>query len=464
MRAFKRIRSVVSSIIHQPVLRGSVLMVLTAGAALLPVAASDDVGMQTTLLRTFAIVVLAFLPGWLFLRFVSVRAASVWEEYVLNLHRLGIDLPQYLPKPPTNSIYYRPWVEAGGEVYQRDTNLYREKFDAHYGKTTVTESGDRAQPKPETFFPVFVATAVFAAGWTVVLSRSFLDTLATSNLGDPSTTDMLRFGFVGAYLFTLQMLIRRYFQADLKASAYVSSVVRIVTALCIVLIVDLAAPATTIGARASVAFIVGFFPMVGLQAIQKAAALALRTVVPSLRNDYPLSDIDGLSVWYEARLLELGIEDMENLATANLVDVTLHSRVPVARLVDWVDQAHLYLHLEPKKGGHQSSRDLLRRLGIRTATALEEAVRPCPAGAEACARGLVTAGANEQLRTDLLSALNGDGKLTASVTTSLLKVFDNDPNLKHVRHWKRDWSQPTPPVAAPPQVPVLVGTSGSNGH
>jgi len=55
-------------------------------------------------------------------------------------------------------------------------------------------------------------------------------------------------------------------------------------------------------------------------------------------------------VWYEARLLEEGIEDMQSLATANFVDVILHTRVPVGRLVDWVDQAHLYLHLDRLEG------------------------------------------------------------------------------------------------------------------
>jgi hypothetical protein len=80
-----------------------------------------------------------------------------------------------------------------------------------------------------------------------------------------------------------------------------------------------------------------------MQAIQRLAATALRVAAPSLS---PLNQIDGLSVCYEARLLEEGIEDMQSLATANFVDVILHTRVPVGRLVDWVDQAHLYLHLD----------------------------------------------------------------------------------------------------------------------
>jgi hypothetical protein len=78
--------------------------------------------------------------------------------------------------------------------------------------------------------------------------------------------------------------------------------------------------------------------------------------VPQLTPDYPLNQLDGLNVWYEARLVEEGIEDMQNLATANLVDVILHTRVPVGRLVDWVDQAQLYLHLDRAERGYRERR------------------------------------------------------------------------------------------------------------
>ena len=54
-------------------------------------------------------------------------------------------------------------------------------------------------------------------------------------------------------------------------------------------------------------------------------ALPFQFVVPTLRWKYPLSDLDGLNIWYESRLLEEGIEDMQNLATANLVDVILNT-------------------------------------------------------------------------------------------------------------------------------------------
>jgi hypothetical protein len=96
--------------------------------------------------------------------------------------------------------------------------------------------------------------------------------------------------------------------------------------------------------------------VIAFQALQRAAAATLRVFVPQLTPDYPLNQLDGLNVWYEARLVEEGIEDMQNLATANLVDVMLHTRVPVARLVDWVDQAQLYLHLDRAERGYRERR------------------------------------------------------------------------------------------------------------
>jgi len=75
-------------------------------------------------------------------------------------------------------------------------------------------------------------------------------------------------------------------------------------------------------------------------------------LVPSLEQTYPLSDLDGLNIWYESRLLEEGIEDMQNLTTVNLVDVMLNTRIPVERLVDWIDQSILFLHLGALEAGN----------------------------------------------------------------------------------------------------------------
>jgi hypothetical protein len=296
-------------------------------------------------LEVFAVWSLSFLPGWLYLRFLGQRAGALWDEYVLNLHRLRWSNPRHLPKPPVNSDFYLEWLGDGGPLFAYRSNIYQQKFDAYYGKG-VSRSGEAGDPPVRlgNLFPVFLTTAVLAVCWTALLWNPHF----TSN---PETFwDVLKFGFLGAYSFILQMLVRRFFQSDLRPAAYANALLRLIVVLILVSALYQIMPQDNPRAAAAIAFVIGFFPLAGMQAIQRFAATTLRVIVPSLSPPYPLNQIDGLSVWYEARLLEEGIEDMQSLATANFVDVILHTRVPVGRLVDWVDQAHLYLHMDRIEG------------------------------------------------------------------------------------------------------------------
>jgi hypothetical protein len=175
------------------------------------------------------------------------------------------------------------------------------------------------------------------------------------------------------------------------------------------------------GERA-IAFLIGIFPQLGLQALRALIALPLQPFVPSLKTDYPLSDLDGMNIWYESRLLEEGIEDLQNLATANIVDVMLRTRIPVDRLVDWIDQAHLFLRVRRDDGSEKthesSSREKLRQLGIRTATDLENL-------------GDEQNGLTEKHKW----VLNREEK-DPSVTETIIKTLRDEPNLSHVRRWK----------------------------
>ena len=229
-------------------------------------------------------------------------------------------------------------------MLEQQPTIYQKKFDAYYGKS-VSRSGQGDGPpvKVEALFPVFLTTAALAVCWTAVLwSPRFTN--------DPASFwDVLKFGFLGAYSFILQMLVRRFFQSDLRPAAYANALLRLIVVLILVSALYQILPQDSPRSAAAIAFVIGFFPLAGMHAIQRFAATALRVAVPSLSPPYPLNQIDGLSVWYEARLLEEGIEDMQSLATANFVDVILHTRVPVG-LVDWVDQAHLYLHLDRLEG------------------------------------------------------------------------------------------------------------------
>jgi len=350
-------------------------------------------------LKLFVVWCLSFLPGWLYVRFLGLRAAALWSEYVLTLHRLGWDRPWFLPEPPQSSEFYERWLAsapANGTENNNSNNVYRQKFEAYYGRQIPARllrsaavgdgtSGDYIV-RTESLFPMFLATAVLATGWSATLWD-------TSFLTEPSGIyDVLKYGFLGAYAFVVSMLVRRFFQSDLRPSAYATAVLRIMLVLFIVTVLHQVIQATTpaaIGGELALAFVVGFFPLAGLQILQRVVSKMFRTVVPPLTSDYPLDQLDGLNLWYEARLTEEGVEDMQNLTTMNMVDVILHTRVPPGRLVDWIDQAFLLIHLDrtdrkalktsrkaasaATMGDGAATRVALRRVGIRTATDLLKA-------------------------------------------------------------------------------------------
>ncbi|HEU4348032.1 MAG TPA: hypothetical protein VFR35_09595 [Actinoplanes sp.] len=423
-----------------------------------------EIPLAALALKVFAVWSLAFLPCWLYVRFLGQRAGALWAEYVLNLHRLGWDQPHYLPRPPRSSQFYPEWVEAGGRTQQQETNIYRQKFNAYYGRS-VADSARTADFRVslDTLFPVFLTAAVLAVCWTAVLWDDQF-------LRDPQDVwDVLKYGFLGAYVFIVQTLVRRFFASDLRSSAYTSALLRIsvvlisVAALYQVMEIWLAGNPDARRWECAVAFTIGFFPLVATQVVIRAASVPLRMTARSLDSDYPLSQLDGLNIWYESRLVEENIDDMQNLSTANFVDVILHTRVPVARLVDWVDQSFLFLHLdrversmreqrrarrlnsEPGADGAVSgtaltgrsagpgnragtqTRTALRQLGIRTATDLVKAfprdvIHP-PAGRPAPAE-----------REELLKTLE-DAELPLRQILTLVRVLSEEPGLAPVWNW-----------------------------
>jgi hypothetical protein len=397
---------------------------------LLPASLVPDPTWSQRALTLFAIWLLSFMPGWLYIRFLCLRREALWSEYVLNLYRLGLDEPRYLPPPPADSAYSGlVGARDGGEVQD---NIYRQKFNAFYGRK-ISAGADKNGGYTDvgTLFPVFLCTVLLAVAWTVILWNPAVVMTPV----EPWAT--LQFGYLGAYTFAISMLIRRFYQSDLRPSAYATVVIRIIVVLVIVAVMHqfFAATGQSTGvdltAQYVTGFVVGFFPLVGLQALQRMAAKVLQIVVPTMAAEYPLDQLDGLNIWYEARLIEEGVEDMQNLTTINLVEVILHTRAPVGRLIDWIDQAYLLIHLNPvsrkeikqarncvnDQHGAASTRVALRRMGIRSATDLLRVFDPAIAG---------------RLPDETLRAR---GLEPAEIST-LLTLLAAEPGLDPVWNWK----------------------------
>mgnify|MGYP006292208465 CR=1 FL=1 len=394
---------------------------------------------QSWLFKIFVILYFSLLPPWLYLQFISTKGKTLWEEFVSNLYRLRVDNFANLPEPPIRSIFYADWLKAhGGEnpndADSRERSMYRKKFESLFGPVVSQDDSPFSIFRGENLWPVAFATLIISVGWVFVVGPETLVgfSILSDNLesiGSPVIPlEAFRFAFLGAYFYVLQMLVRRYFQNDLKTSAYVNSIMRIIIVILLVWIIDMVTQGFMAEEqRYMFAFIIGVFPHIGWQAIQSLVKLPMKSVVPSLQQQYPLSDLDGLNIWYESRLLEEGIEDMQNLVTANLVDVMLNTRIPVERLVDWVDQSMLYLHIgtTQSNGSELSERHILRRYGIRTATDLEDVFD--------MNHGNGSLSQEEIAKFEYLLNKSTD---EPSVLRSVIATLRNEPNYYQVQQWK----------------------------
>ena len=74
---------------------------------------------------------------------------------------------------------------------------------------------------------------------------------------------------------------------------------------------------------------------------------------------------------------EEDIENVPNLATADIVELMLNTKIAPNRIIDWVDQSMLLMVLPPapKKGAQNWIGTVLRNNGIRTASALVAATQ-----------------------------------------------------------------------------------------
>jgi hypothetical protein len=415
---------------------------------LLPAVALAD-ATRLFLLKLLVAGILAFIPGWLYLQFIRNKGESLYDEYVINLFRMHIDELGNLPAPPRHTGYYPQWKKAHTQLNPKTKdNLYRRKFEAVYGRSAVSTfemiyDKRKFRDKTETFSPVLVATLLLCLGWVLVLQPEPFNLFGRRDLtlsGRPILPfEALQFGFLGSYLFIVLDLLARYFREDLKTAAYISSAARIVIVAVIVTGADVLWPDHLGNEQQLLSFFVGMFPEVGLQAMRAAVAKPLRTFIPSLKSEHPLSDIQGLSFWYEARLAEEGISDVQNLTSANLIDLLLRSRVPISRLIDWLDQGFLQLHVPRSPGEHRMG---FQAIGIRTATDLE--------------RAWSTLQDDGAFRESLTNAFGGglDADAAVARTKAIISSLEGEVNLRHVRAFKRgEWlddpaAEPLPRAAA----------------
>ncbi len=351
--------------------------------------------------------VAALLPGALYYLVLRTRRPSILNEFTMNLWRLGflVSRQTYLRQGDHVMQYVESFEDQVGRV-----DGYFQKFEATYGAlrfegdvSTRTSFVEAIIRDPETkrgrvalsqptvkladiltaniFVPLGFATFLAALGWLLVLEPDWSAAAAAAGGAaqavagerglEPIKTS-LNFAFLGAYFFGVQSLFRRFVRRDLGPNAFLAFSNRIILSVIGIWVIATTTDALSGQYGYMLAFIVGVFPRTVWQVMSAAGTSAAKWIIPSVEAKQPLDDLDGLTIWHQSRLEEEDIENVPNMATADIVDLVLHTQIPAERLVDWIDQAILYKALGPEaeQDFGKTRRGKLRNHGIRTATQL----------------------------------------------------------------------------------------------
>jgi hypothetical protein len=181
---------------------------------------------------------------------------------------------------------------------------------------------------------------------------------ATDVLGFPQRGSRLVVGmaFLGAYLYGLQYVLRRYLLNDLRPSVYYGLSLRLILAAGTALVLYNAyAAVASVGTAGGVsggtmtlhiwptlAFLIGTFPQRGLRWLTDRLPM-LAPETEAVRRA-PLDLIEGIESHDSLRLEEVGIDTCYDLATADFVPLMLKTPYSARQLIDWMLQAKLCVY------------------------------------------------------------------------------------------------------------------------
>ena len=182
-------------------------------------------------------------------------------------------------------------------------------------------------------------------------------------------------GWTGAYIYAFHMIWRRFLAYDLTPNVYVfaanrfalSMVIGVISGIGIGMLSETTNP--TIDSKLTIIymalFFIGFFPERGLDWL---VVTVQRTTGDQsvISKETRLSELEGLSIWHQSRLKQEGLENVQNLATADIPALIIGTPFSVGQIVDWIDQALLIMYAD--SNSNKNMYNILETTGIRCAS------------------------------------------------------------------------------------------------
>jgi len=147
--------------------------------------------------------------------------------------------------------------------------------------------------------------------------------------------------FVGAYLFNMGLIVRRLYLYDLNDNLFWGSMNRLLLSIGVAICLAVAFPDEKHN-MTLVYFATPFILNKVLIGILHSATAWLSKVLnrAGQQADIPeLQQVCGINIWKEYRLEEEGIEEVQNLATADVIELAVKTHYNLRTLIDWIDQA-----------------------------------------------------------------------------------------------------------------------------
>jgi hypothetical protein len=344
------------------------------------------------LLQLVLLVLVSLVPALMFFQFNREKLSTLVDRWLHAIFRLD------------------PSVRTVADVDAK----YGRRVEEFYG-TSLT--GGAPRKRFRDLSPVINATTLIAIGWIVVLLNT-----DSNGRGLPTMQELFRpiptpmtMAFLGAYFLSIQVALRGYIRGDLKPKTYNVITVRVLIA--VILAWAMQALWGVNNLVLALSFLAGIIPNTVLIRIRAWAMPKLESDRSDLTTRSPLTVIDEIDVYERTRLEEEGITNVQALARHDFIDLILSSRIPIPRLIDWLDQALLYQHVP-------DCMTALRRVGIRTATDFLRVANDPDALAELKA---LTCNPCEHCNVSM-----------GVSTTLLCKVLEKEEWLAYVSNWREN--------------------------